>query len=315
MIPLSPNRSPTLAQVIRAPSSRIAFGVATRGEVELIRLLRHLRDPRQIERTGDLDLDLDLEASQVLVKVREGTAARCTRGIVLVLLRLLAVFVRKSIEPKVVAVDLLKEDAQSMGSFRKLGHDHVRQKRFDEFSLSRVVVDEHHAVEPDVQFVGQLLDVARLVVPIDPVRGDVFHRQDHVGMFLEGFKNVLFIVLAADRENHALARRFEQVRLEIAEDVARVVVPQRDPLDAFLAKHATPERVVEIKHEAFFANRFDRTATPLEPVGELAREGGVDGHLRHVEVLPVDDFRTRDTPQKVSKIEDPHRRTRVGDVV
>ncbi len=71
------------------------------------------------------------------------------------------------------------------GVVGQLGNGDLRQHLANQAALDRVVVDEHHRVEPERELLRDRGDVRRLVVPVRLEDGDVVLPQQHVGVLEE----------------------------------------------------------------------------------------------------------------------------------
>ena len=81
----------------------------------------------------------------------------------------------------------------------------------------------------------------------------------------EGFKRVRLVVLGADRQQDAALAEALHIALKVHEGFAgRTALAEHKALNAVVADHAAPQRVVEIEHEAFLA--------ATEPGGDEARD-------------------------------------------
>ena len=145
-------------------------------------------------------------------------------------------------------------------------------------ALDRVVVEEHEAIEPDVELLRDLAEVLALGAPVDARGGEVLQLDQHLGMIRERIVHDGSVVLAADREEDAPITKAEGRSLELLEGLAGVVVAEVDAGRAVVADDAAPQRVVEVEHEAL-RGRSQRAA---QRAREMAREEGLvrRGHGR-----------------------------------
>src|SRR5205085_1354351 len=91
-----------------------------------------------------------------------------------------------------------------LGEFGNRDH---RQFAADDVALERIVIGENQRVDPNVQCGGDPANVGSLVVPVGDEATDVGSFQDHLRMPLERSQRIFFIVLGANRQNHAALRQ------------------------------------------------------------------------------------------------------------
>ena len=111
-------------------------------------------------------------------------------------------------------------------------------------ALDRVVVQEHEAVEAEVQPAGERAEVLRLGQPVDHRRDDVLAEGEQIPAGLEDAPHVGFLVLAAQADEHALSGEANKRAVQ-----REVPLVQIDPLGANFTDHAAPEGVVAIDHD------------------------------------------------------------------
>jgi len=74
-------------------------------------------------------------------------------------------------------------------------------------ALRRAVVEEHHGIQPQMQFAHQVHDILRFIAPIDAPAREVITPQNHLRMVVDGSQGRRFIVLADDAKQHTRARQ------------------------------------------------------------------------------------------------------------
>ena len=131
--------------------------------------------------------------------------------------------------------------------------------------LLGIVVHQDEGVEAEFQFFGERREVAGLGIPVDALRHEIRRGERHFRMRAEGGGHILFVVLAAQGEQHALAAA---LRHELLERAARRI--EHDALGTVLAADAGPQGVVAIERDDFEWRRGDGV--------NLARQRGGQGH-------------------------------------
>ena len=127
-------------------------------------------------------------------------------------------------------------------------------------ALERIVVDEDHGVEADVEYLLNLPDIVHLRFPVGHKDGDVVQTQHHVGMLLERFFGLVFVVLAADADDDAALLELLYPHLKLSERLANAqAVTQLDAFHAIVADDTAPLRVVQVEDEAFLKLPLDGT--------------------------------------------------------
>ena len=135
---------------------------------------------------------------------------------------------------------------------RQLRHRDHRQALADARPLDRIVVDEHEAIDADVEPCRDRFEVLRLVVPIGLEGGEIRAAKHHFGMIAKRRFGDLGVVLGADGENDAPLLELLGVMLQGEMGFAcRAAFAQHDAVNPVVADHAAPQRVVEIEHQTF----------------------------------------------------------------
>src|SRR5215470_7645637 len=77
-------------------------------------------------------------------------------------------------------------------------------------------------------------------------------------MLVEHFEDVGFVVLAAQRNQHATLREVQQTLLEIDKSLTRIFVAvELDSFQSVLPDNAAPERVVAIEDQTLFRSPLE----------------------------------------------------------
>ena len=126
----------------------------------------------------------------------------------------------------------------------------VRQCSGDLGALGRVVVGEDERIEAEPERLGYLDQLLRLAPPVGDEGGEVVELEPHPRVFLERRACCLRIVLRSDREQQSPPAEIAQVLLERRERLAVGALAHRDAPRAFLAHDPSPQRVVEVDHQA-----------------------------------------------------------------
>ena len=70
-----------------------------------------------------------------------------------------------------------------------------RQLTAHNIPLKRVIIDEYHGIQADIQPLGDISKIASLVCPVGGEAGDVLTPQYHLRVLLERFERVRLIIL------------------------------------------------------------------------------------------------------------------------
>src|SRR5262249_41060266 len=103
-----------------------------------------------------------------------------------------------------------------------------------------------------------LPEVRRLVLPIDARRRDVLPPQQHVGVLVEHFPYIGFVVLTTQGEQHAAMMQLQCLLLKLPVGRTRMRFPQLDSGQPVLDYNPTPEHVVAIQYQALAALALQR---------------------------------------------------------
>ena len=181
----------------------LLLGAATGGQVELVGLVDELDDPAEADAVEPAPDQLHLQRAQITRQVGgRGAHRRRALGIGRIVRGAGAVLVgdRDALEIATSGQDAGHQRGIVVGDLR---HRDFRQFAAYQVALERVIVEEHQAVDADVQLAGDPAQVGRLVVPVGDEAGDVGAAQQHLGMLVERQPRIGLVVLRADREDHA----------------------------------------------------------------------------------------------------------------
>jgi hypothetical protein len=125
--------------------------------------------------------------------------------------------------------------------FRQLRHGDHRQALAHPRPLDRIVVDEHQAIDADVEPRRDGFQVLRLVVPIGLEGGEIRAAENHFGMIAKRRFGDLGVVLGADGQNDAPLLELLGVMLQGEMRFARgAALPKNDAVQAVVTDHAAP---------------------------------------------------------------------------
>ena len=135
-------------------------------------------------------------------------------------------------------------------------------------TLLGIIVHQNKAVDPQSQVGRQGAQVRALAVPVDTARREILHSQRHFRVSAKGLHDVLFVVLAAQGQQHPLA---PAVRHELLQGSARRV--EHYAVRAVFPANARPERFVAVERRDLIRRRDDGV--------DLARDGRGQRHEKH----------------------------------
>ena len=155
-----------------------------------------------------------------------------------------------------------------------LHHLHLRQGVAHRRAFMVAVIDKDERVEPDIQLGSQRPQVVGFGQPVDAPGGKVGLAQHLVRVLTQHRVKIGGVVLAAQRQDEAALLQAQDAALEIDKQVARVVGAELDAVDAVLAHHAAPQRVVGIEHQHLGPGRDQQRADGQHPARDLKAGGG-----------------------------------------
>ncbi len=119
-----------------------------------------------------------------------------------------------------------------------------------EVELECRVIDEHEAVQSEIELGRDFAQIRDLVVPVYSLDGKIGVAQNHVRMVRQYVIDILRIILAAKCEQHAAPAQVEREALDIGKRraVARFIAHAYAALAVF-AEDAVPQRVVAVENE------------------------------------------------------------------
>ena len=164
---------------------------------------------------------------------------------------------------------MVQELPNLLDLFWQLQCQHFRAIGFDFGALNRVVIDKDETIQPQLELFGQVHEVFRFRTPIQPPGGEMLAPQGHVETVGENFKDVLFVVLAAEAEQPSgVALRAH----ELLERFARSI--QADSFGPVLATHSRPKRLVAIKHDDLICGPIQRVQPARNDRSQAREKGG-----------------------------------------
>src|SRR5437762_10738163 len=134
--------------------------------------------------------------------------------------------------------------------FGPFGHEHFGQRLAHARAFDRIVVDEDHGLEPEIQIGREIEDVLGLVGPVDLPSDEVFLTEHHLGMLEHRLERDRLFVLAHDAEDDAPALQVLDRSLKVHERLAEAVVPtEPESIPPDVSHDPAPQRIVEIENE------------------------------------------------------------------
>ena len=165
-------------QVARIGCERahVVFNPAVCADVELIRLLRELRNARELFFTNEMYFVLDVERMQIVVerKTRGLFAAQRLR---LVVCGSHAVFVSHCGSGRMEIEREVRRERSDCNLGKRRAH--LR-------TVAGIVVDEHERVDADVKLARDIGEIERLRIPVDAHRGKVVFVKNSAGATSSG---------------------------------------------------------------------------------------------------------------------------------
>ena len=258
--------APTVIQAL----PNLGLGVAAGREVELIGLLCHLGDSRQVKFIGGNDINLHRQTTQITIYVGKTRLLGLAHRVGPILLRLVAVLRCDGIDAEITLNQFLEERHELMGLFGEIGHSHLWQHLLNQFTLRGTVINEDHAVQANVEFIGDVADIGHLIRPIDAHSAEMLPLEFHEWIAIPGLLHVRLIILTANRQNHPIVGQLQQGTLPLGEGITRIVATQFDAINAILTEHPTPQGIIKVEHKAFLAFQLKTTLHLLPPSLEIA---------------------------------------------
>ena len=125
-------------------------------------------------------------------------------------------------------------------------------------------------------------------------------------MLLERQPGIGLVVFRSDRQQDAFPFQSEDKRLEIRIGFARRSAAEADAVEAVLADHASPQRAVEVEHQAFATETGRRRQQRGRVAGKVGQGLGGDRLLRQVPVAIVEPPRRSETGGQAVAVQDRH---------
>ncbi len=217
----------------------LAFVTTDGREVELVRAHRQLRGAREVGLDQGLDLHDEVEAGEEIAEAPGALTKALAAQFLAVHLRPLPVLRRAALDVELPCVG--EQPLRGNGVVRPLQREHLGAAGAHLAALDVVVVEEHEAIEPEIEGGGELADVLRLAAPVDHRRDDVLSLEAHVGPRVEHAPDVLLHVLRAEADDHPVAPEFGERVLQ-----QEVFFVELDALGPNLTDNAAPQRVVAV---------------------------------------------------------------------
>ena len=185
---------------IRAPSRNEARSDSEyRLEVETLELvcsLAKLRSAGDIIFMNRPDHRFHLKILQEIIRTHvplmEFTAARF--GLIILNPFLVLLVHRESVEETARR----QNPRQFVYFSRNLNYGNFRELGANQLTFGRVVVHKHHRIRGQIKLQGEVLDVCRLVFPVDAIAGDFVPVKQAVGVAVQHLPHGGFVVLAAE---------------------------------------------------------------------------------------------------------------------
>src|SRR5205814_3893156 len=146
--------------------------------------------------------------------------------------------------------------------------------------------------------------VRRLVVQVRDKESEVFQPRAHVGMLLERQPGIGVFVFRSDRQQDPLSLQSEDKRLEIRIGFARRSAAEADAAKPVLADYASPQRAVEVEHQALATETGGRRQQRGRVAGKVGQGLGGDRLLRQIPVAIVEPSRCSETGGQAVTVED-----------
>ena len=99
--------------------------------------------------------------------------------------------------------------------------------------------------------------------------------------------HVFEVVFAADGQYYPLSPQLQQLLLEKKERLAGVVASERYAANAVFAQHSSPQRIIQVERQAFFALQLNGLYLRGKPFPKIVGESRIQRHLRNEVVFPV----------------------------
>ena len=119
-----------------------------------------------------------------------------------------------------------------------------RQTRTDLGTDHWIVVEKYKTIQGKPKFLRQRDQVLRLRLPIDSPGHEIPFLQQHFAARIENLQHFLFIVLAAERDQHAAALLCENAFLKNFSEGFETY-----PCTAILTDNTAPQSIIAIEHD------------------------------------------------------------------
>ena len=251
----------------------VILAAAQSGQVELVGFVGQLSDALDVQRLKIFDGSRHLQAVQVLAVIAERRLCLGALGVLVVQFGLFQVLFREGSDLKVAAV--IQHLDVVLGTVQRR-HGHAGHLGGHDGTFGGVVIGKDKAVRAQVQFGGDVGQVAVLRLPVGLDR-DKIVRPQHAVRVVQTRQRVGFVIFGVHGQDHADGFQRLAVALELGVDLAlRHLGTDGQPVDAVVAHDAAPERIVQVQHKGFFVTAVQRLDDIGHTVGQ--RRDGIQTH-------------------------------------
>src|SRR5262249_52393033 len=169
---------------------------------------------------------------------------------------------------EMIPSDFTNEVRQERGILRKLRDYDVWKRGAHGLALNGAIINEYEAIQADVEAIGDFRDTLSFRTPFDLHGDKVALFQHHVRMLLKHLNGICPIVLRDNCEHHTNALHIFDFTLKILVALSRAAVAKLDAVNSILTHNASPQRIVQVEDEAFFARSRNACEQPLKISGD-----------------------------------------------
>ena len=253
------------------------------GDVHLVGALGELGDAAGLGGLQRGDGDIEFQGGQEIREVRGGAGGAGAFGALGVEFAAAAVFVG---DAGTVEGPYVSQKIGDFGRARERQGERLGCPGLGFLDFLGIVVHQDEGVQADFQFVGERGEVGGLVVPVDTLGDEVGEGQRHAWVGVEGGGNVLWVVLAAQGEEHAVGA---QAGHELLQAAARGI--EDDAFGAVLAADAGPQGVVAIEGDGLERRGDDGVDFAHDGGGERDEVEGCVGDVAEFVAVGIVNFR------------------------
>ena len=178
-------------------------GAADAGGIHLVGALRELRDAVHLRGLHRCDRDFELQRREEIFEAGARCASARARSA-----RWAYISPRRRSSSVTRARSKAQTCAQEVGDLRgargQQQRQHLGSAGLHFLHFLGIVVDQDERIEAEFQLFGERCEIAGLGIPVDALRHEIAEAQRHFRMSAERVDHILFVVLAAQREQHAL---------------------------------------------------------------------------------------------------------------